>query len=161
MTIEEILAAARKCVCGDREQDYGSPERSFGGIGQFWETYLQEKCLEPRCGGPPGSPDLSGGRGGGAAVLRAREDIIRALRCSASTGDKDCTGCPYLIRGEFEGFTWESCDCDRMAVDAAEMLETDARTISALIEDRKNWMERYEKLKSLVPLYNFVPPDEA
>ena len=48
MTREEILAAAQKCVCGDREQDYGSPERSFGVIGQLWETYLQEKCLEPR-----------------------------------------------------------------------------------------------------------------
>lgn len=93
--------------------------------------------------------------------MRAREDIVRALRCSASTGDKDCAGCPYRIRGEFEGFTWESCDCDRMAVDAADMLETDARTISALIEDRKNWMERYDKLKSLVPLYNFVPPEEG
>lgn len=52
MTREEILAAAQKCVCGDREQDYGSPERSFGVIGQFWETYLQEKCLEPRRDGP-------------------------------------------------------------------------------------------------------------
>lgn len=41
MTREEILAATQKCVCGDREQDYGSPERSFGVIGQFWETYLQ------------------------------------------------------------------------------------------------------------------------
>lgn len=41
------------------------------------------------------------------------------------------------------------------------MLETDARTISALIEDRKNWMERYEKLKSLVPLYDYVPPEEG
>lgn len=53
MTRKEILEAAEKCVCGDREQDYGSPERSFGVIGQLWETYLQEKCLEPRCGGPP------------------------------------------------------------------------------------------------------------
>lgn len=53
MTREEILAAAQKCVCGDRERDYGRPERSFGVIGQFWEIYLQEKCLEPRCGGPP------------------------------------------------------------------------------------------------------------
>lgn len=53
MTRKEILEAAEKCVCGDREQDYGSPERSFGVIGQFWETYLQEKCLEPMCGGPP------------------------------------------------------------------------------------------------------------
>ena len=50
MTREEILAAAQKCICGDREQDYGSPERSFGVIGQFWETYLQEKCLVRRSG---------------------------------------------------------------------------------------------------------------
>ena len=27
MTRKEILEAAEKCVCGDREQDYGSPER--------------------------------------------------------------------------------------------------------------------------------------
>ena len=28
MTREEILAAAKQCVCGDRDQDYGSPETS-------------------------------------------------------------------------------------------------------------------------------------
>ena len=50
MTREEILAADQKCICGDREQDYGSPERSFGVIGQLWETYLQEKCLVRRSG---------------------------------------------------------------------------------------------------------------
>lgn len=50
MTRKEILEAAEKCVCGDREQDYGSPERSFGAIGKFWETYLQEKCLVRRSG---------------------------------------------------------------------------------------------------------------
>ena len=25
----EILEAARVCVCGEREQDYGSPENNF------------------------------------------------------------------------------------------------------------------------------------
>lgn len=50
MTRKEILEAAEKCVCGDREQDYGSPERSFRVIGQFWETYLQEKCLVRKSG---------------------------------------------------------------------------------------------------------------
>lgn len=93
--------------------------------------------------------------------MRVREDIVRALRCSASTGDKDCTGCPYRIRGEFDGFTWESCDCDRMAVDAAEMLEVDTKTISALIEDRKYYMEKYEELKNQVPQYDYVPPEEG
>lgn len=35
----EILDAAKRCVCGDREQDYGSPERNFGKIAEFWSTY--------------------------------------------------------------------------------------------------------------------------
>ena len=29
MKREEILDAAKRCVCGDREQDYGSPEKNF------------------------------------------------------------------------------------------------------------------------------------
>ena len=40
MTREEILAAAKKCVCGDREQDYGSPERNFQTIANLWDSYL-------------------------------------------------------------------------------------------------------------------------
>ncbi len=40
MTREEILAQAQKCVCGDREQDYGSPERNFETIAQLWTAYI-------------------------------------------------------------------------------------------------------------------------
>lgn len=36
----EILEAARVCVCGEREQDYGTPENSFGLIGQLWTVYM-------------------------------------------------------------------------------------------------------------------------
>ena len=36
----EILEAARKCVCGDREEDYGSPEQSFERIAHLWSVYL-------------------------------------------------------------------------------------------------------------------------
>ena len=39
MNRKEILEAAQKCVCGDREQDYGSPENNFGRIAEFWTTY--------------------------------------------------------------------------------------------------------------------------
>ena len=39
MTRAEILATAHKCVCGDREQDYGSPENSFAKIAEFWSAY--------------------------------------------------------------------------------------------------------------------------
>ena len=39
MSREEILAAAKQCVCGGRETDYGTPEDSFGLIGQYWTVY--------------------------------------------------------------------------------------------------------------------------
>ena len=36
-----ILEAARRCVCGDRDEDYGSPEDSFETIGLLWGAYLK------------------------------------------------------------------------------------------------------------------------
>lgn len=39
-TREQVLDKAKVCVCGRREQDYGSPERSFGTIAALWSTYL-------------------------------------------------------------------------------------------------------------------------
>lgn len=41
----EILEAAKGCVCGDRERDYGSPEDSFGIIAAMWEAYMSRKCV--------------------------------------------------------------------------------------------------------------------
>lgn len=40
MTREDILNAARSCVCGEREEDYGSPENNFKLIGELWGSYL-------------------------------------------------------------------------------------------------------------------------
>ena len=40
MTREETLEAAKKCVCGDREQDYGNPEQNFELIAALWSAYL-------------------------------------------------------------------------------------------------------------------------
>lgn len=42
---KEILEAAMRCVCGDREQDYGTPERNFELIGELWAKYLKAKCV--------------------------------------------------------------------------------------------------------------------
>ena len=36
----DILHAAEKCVCGDREADYGNPEDSFKSIASMWNSYL-------------------------------------------------------------------------------------------------------------------------
>lgn len=35
----EILHEAEHCICGQREQDYGSPEDNFGTIAQMWTAY--------------------------------------------------------------------------------------------------------------------------
>ena len=40
MNRQEILEAATKCVCGEREQDYGSPEDNFNRIATYWSTHL-------------------------------------------------------------------------------------------------------------------------
>lgn len=48
MTRSELLHAAEVCVCGQREEDYGTPEDSFRVIGELWETYIKENASETR-----------------------------------------------------------------------------------------------------------------
>lgn len=43
---EEILREAIKCVCSDRNQQYGEPEDNFRMIGEVWESYISEKCIK-------------------------------------------------------------------------------------------------------------------
>lgn len=40
MTRSEVLTKAGQCVNGDREQDYGSPERNFMTIASLWNAYI-------------------------------------------------------------------------------------------------------------------------
>lgn len=40
LTRADILHAAEKCVCGQREQDYGTPEDNFKAIAELWNVYL-------------------------------------------------------------------------------------------------------------------------
>ena len=37
----EVLEVAKRCVCGDREEVYGSPERNFEATAALWTTYLR------------------------------------------------------------------------------------------------------------------------
>lgn len=46
MTRSEILEAARKCVCGEREQDYGTPEDNFNLIAALWGAYTGHSYSE-------------------------------------------------------------------------------------------------------------------
>lgn len=45
MTRKEVLDKAAECVCGQREQEYGTPEDSFKLIAELWEPYLRAKCV--------------------------------------------------------------------------------------------------------------------
>lgn len=50
MTRLDCLKAADKCVNGNREQDYGTPESNFKTIAQMWNAYLHalnKPDLEP------------------------------------------------------------------------------------------------------------------
>ena len=40
MTRKEILETAVRCVVGDREEDYGTPEQNFERIAMFWNAYF-------------------------------------------------------------------------------------------------------------------------
>lgn len=40
MTRQDYLTAAADCVCKSREEQYGSPEDSFGTIAGLWSIYL-------------------------------------------------------------------------------------------------------------------------
>ena len=44
-TRESILEEAKRCVCGQREQDYGSPENNFKLIASLWEPYIKQRCV--------------------------------------------------------------------------------------------------------------------
>lgn len=43
MKREEVLAEAKKCICGDRDRDYGNPKGSFEIIGKLWSDYMDVK----------------------------------------------------------------------------------------------------------------------
>ena len=43
MKREDILMQAKACVCGDRQEDYGTPENNFTLIADLWECYTGHK----------------------------------------------------------------------------------------------------------------------
>lgn len=68
---------------------------------------------------------LAAGEKGGAGMTEQDRELIRALRCAATqmTGDEPCKTCRYNKKEEWNGHEWESCDVDRISMDAAARLE--------------------------------------
>lgn len=86
--------------------------------------------------------------------MKTLNEIIKALRCSGTPRPKyDCDNCPYrrlekvqdgipieedvIIDGEKY---WEGCDCEKIAIDAADLLEKIQRNMESNI----NFLKRKE-----------------
>lgn len=48
MTRSDILDQANHCVNGDRENDYGTPERNFHTIAMLWNAYMGEERVDAK-----------------------------------------------------------------------------------------------------------------
>lgn len=66
--------------------------------------------------------------------------LAAALRCSAAppAPERDCDGCPYYVTESVSaeyvaqlGSVWTRCDVDRMARDAADMIDGMAGVLNA------------------------------
>jgi len=68
----EILDAAKKCVCGQRVQDYGKPEDNFRQIADLWNAYV---------GGEPQFGPLD------VAIMLS---LLKVARIRTGTGTDDC-----------------------------------------------------------------------
>ena len=44
-TRKRVLSEAERCVCGQREQDYGTPEDSFQKIAALWTAYMSNNSI--------------------------------------------------------------------------------------------------------------------
>ena len=42
-TREAYLDKAKQCICGKRQEEYGTPEDNFNVIGLYWSAYLGRK----------------------------------------------------------------------------------------------------------------------
>lgn len=71
---------------------------------------------------------LAPGEKGRAGMTEQDRELVRALRCTATamTWDETCKTCKTCRYNKIEGWNgneWESCDVDRISMDAAERLE--------------------------------------
>ena len=85
------------------------------------------------------------------------QEIIRALRCvSSPEPERDCGTCPYFrketlseeIQDRLGIKTWDSCDVDRIGLDAADRLELRAEQLELARGERDVVQKRLIELES-------------
>lgn len=73
-----ILETAEKCVNGQREQDYGTPEDNFASIASLWTTYLQTK-----------NKNITNAKITSLDVAMMMS-LLKVARVASGTGSRDC-----------------------------------------------------------------------
>jgi len=88
MNRAEILHEAERCICSDRQNEYGTPENSFQAIANFWNTYLGERVDKITSGD--------------VAIMMALMKVAR-IQTGRYKADSYTDACGYLaIAGEIE-----------------------------------------------------------
>lgn len=86
----QILEVAAKCICGDRDERYGSPRGSFAEIAMRWSHYLTER-----------NGVLIGINEHDVAIMMAEFKIARIMTSKGKSEDSYVDACGYLaIAGE-------------------------------------------------------------
>lgn len=91
----DILDLAKKCVCGKREQDYGTPESNFQLIADLWNQYLFKE---------PGAKEIFGIGPMDVAMMMGLMKIAR-IRNGGGSGDSFVDLAGYAACG---GEIWHS-----------------------------------------------------
>lgn len=85
------------------------------------------------------------------------KELVKALRCSATPGGAEsCAGCSYRVveqvsdedaakYGIAPGAEFESCDTDRIALDAADLLEKLNAERDAAVSDLTDMVNEYRR----------------
>ena len=84
MTRPEILKKAEKCVCDEREGEYGTPERNFETIARLWNIYL--------CSAVPGFDEHNGINAKDVGIMMALLKIARIATGNSPDSFVDLAG---------------------------------------------------------------------
>lgn len=88
MIRKEVLEEAVRCVCTDRNVQYGAPEDSFEVIAGLWESYVKNACIT-------GSGDVCIG-GGDVAIMMALLKIGRMITSADQKRDTFVDAAGYI-----------------------------------------------------------------
>ena len=94
MIRKEVLEEAIRCVCTDRNEQYGEPEDSFEVIAGLWNSYVESTCIRG------GGFCIDGGDvcidGGDVAIMMALFKIGRMITSADHKRDTFVDAAGYI-----------------------------------------------------------------